>query len=501
MKTYIVKLENHDDVISARDKISWSKARRVLLVWPRRGVMLHRRLDLLLVQRHCSQLGAQLAIVTYDGQVRSQALELGIPVFRNPIQAQQAVWRRFPAASANLKTGRLRPGGFVAGQELRQQRKQLRLSNVESYWIRLSAFILGSLAFLALAFFFYPEADVTVKLARRTQQITIPISLQTGITQVNASGAIPAEPLTVIVEGRNQADATSRVVIPDQAARGAVLLTNLSEQPVDLPQGSIVLTMGAVKTRYATTRGITIPGGVGKTQVVGIQAVFPGSSGNIPSERITALEGQQGLRVSVTNPEPVTGGSDRVSPAPAPEDYQRLKQKILNDLRDIAMQEMRSQIQPGQRLVEKSIQMSSVVSEQREPPENQPADRLQLTLQVEFQALRIAEDDLQAVAQSALDANLPPSFQAAPESLSFQMDVEQQTTGANYQGHLKAQRTLKAIFPEQKALDGLRGKEISEAVQLLQSDFDLANRPVIEIIPSWWNRLPFLLTRIRLVER
>src|SRR5512144_2386422 len=93
MKTYIVQLEDHDDVISARDKISWSKARRILLVWPGKGRVLERRVDLLLLQRHSHQLGAQLAFATRSREVRAHARELGIPVFPNAVIAQQLAWR------------------------------------------------------------------------------------------------------------------------------------------------------------------------------------------------------------------------------------------------------------------------------------------------------------------------------------------------------------------------------------------------------------------------
>lgn len=58
MKTHIIQLERYDDVTSVADKIAGSRANRVLLVWPRRGRVLARPLDLVLIQRACSQIGA-----------------------------------------------------------------------------------------------------------------------------------------------------------------------------------------------------------------------------------------------------------------------------------------------------------------------------------------------------------------------------------------------------------------------------------------------------------
>ena len=93
MKTYILHLESHDDIISARDKMGWGKSGRILLVWPEKGRLLNRRLDLLLLKRHSVNLGAQLAIVSRDPEVRYHAPRLGIPLFKNLRRAQSAAWR------------------------------------------------------------------------------------------------------------------------------------------------------------------------------------------------------------------------------------------------------------------------------------------------------------------------------------------------------------------------------------------------------------------------
>ncbi len=92
MKTQIIQLNRNDDSLSVRDKMSWSQTDRILLLWPEHGSVLNRRLDLNLVKRHAASMGAQLALVTYDSEVRFYAKQLGIPVFNSPPQAQDSRW-------------------------------------------------------------------------------------------------------------------------------------------------------------------------------------------------------------------------------------------------------------------------------------------------------------------------------------------------------------------------------------------------------------------------
>ena len=73
MKTQVIQLDVHDDVTSIRDKMSWAKTSRILLVYPRRSRILKRTLDLRLLQRHALLLGAQLAIVAPSADIRQSA--------------------------------------------------------------------------------------------------------------------------------------------------------------------------------------------------------------------------------------------------------------------------------------------------------------------------------------------------------------------------------------------------------------------------------------------
>jgi hypothetical protein len=101
MKTQIITLESHDDLISVRDRMSWAKTPRILLVWPKFEKVTLRQVDLKVLQRHASTLGAQLGLVTRQRRVRADAEALGIPVFTSTGEAQKVKWpkprrRRWP---------------------------------------------------------------------------------------------------------------------------------------------------------------------------------------------------------------------------------------------------------------------------------------------------------------------------------------------------------------------------------------------------------------------
>jgi hypothetical protein len=502
MKTYVIQLENHDDVISVRDKLSWSKARRILLVWPKRGRVLDRRVDLLLLQRHCQELGAQLAFVTQSGDVITHAHDLSIPVFSSPAQAQQKNWHVQKRQRLNGRTLAMArtPANPVL---LREQLNQLHEKEPEKDWRRLAWFCAGVFAFLALVLFFMPAAQVTLFPARKSQQITLPVLLQPGISSASVSGVLPALPITAIVEGRDQVESTSTILAPDKTAKGEVVFTNLTEQAVEIPENSIVMTAGAQLVRFRTTRPVRVAEGAGTTQTAPIEALYPGRSGNTPAGAIRAVEGDLGLLVSVENPAALKGGSDRSSPAPSQQDYETLKEKMLLASQNAALEEMHSMLEPGQRLVEESIRVSQVISENREPPENSPADWLQLGMQAQFEAWIVREGDLSAVAASALDATMPAGYRAVPGTLSFDYSASQPDAeeGAGIPGQLSAVRQIMPDYSPSAVVQLLPGRSLKDAQRMLADLIEMDRDPQIEISPSWWRRLPFLPFRIRLVEQ
>lgn len=503
MKTYLVQLEDHDDVISARDKIAWSKARRVLLVWPRSGKILERRVDLLLLMRFCQQTGAQMAVVTRSREVKYHARDLGIPVFDQPEQAYQSAWRR-PVR----KKRKWRSKKPIPAQDLRQQRGQFARmgGRGENRWLRAGAFTLAVLSFLLLVLSFIPGARVTLTPVRDVQQLSLDVWADPEIQTPNPSGGLPARALPVVVEGRLLAASTGRTLVPDRFAAGSIRLTNLTSGPVVVPQGTVVLAGAGQPVRYFTTREVRLPPGPGSSAEAPIRAVLPGRSGNVGADQIRAVEGALGLQVTVSNPEAVTGGSDRSSPAPTQEDFRRLRESLISSLRGTAVEELKARLKPGLRLLEPTLKIRTVEAEEREPAEGQPSEQLQLTMRIEFEAQYIEESDLEALASPILDASLPKGFRPVPGSFQAQFAGEPlpESGGDSPESarwKIVVQRQIESTWEGPSVIRAIQGKPAGEARQILQSRLALAEMPKIELYPAWWGRLPFLPARIALVQQ
>src|SRR6266508_5565352 len=170
MKTQIITLESHDDLISVRDRMSWAKTPRILLVWPKYEKVTLRQVDLKVLQRHAASLGAQLGLVTRRRRVRVDAEALHMPVFESTGEAQKVAWPK--------PRRRRRLAWHAPRKDLRQQREQL--SAAEEPWrahpvVRILSFLLGVMAVLTLVALFIPRAEITLQPVSALQSVVLPV--------------------------------------------------------------------------------------------------------------------------------------------------------------------------------------------------------------------------------------------------------------------------------------------------------------------------------------
>ena len=501
MKTQILRLEAHDDVISARDKMGWGQTSRILLVWPEEGQVLTRKLDLALLQRHSVNIGAQLALVTNNSDVKYHARQFGIPVFKSLRQAQNINWR-MPRRSRRGKYPYLaRPKSrALTANDLQEQRPATQPRPLPAA-ARLGFFTLGVLAVLALTAALLPSATIALVPRQQNQEISFDVQADPLFTSVNLSGAVPAHFKSVTVEGRLSIPTSGTVRSPDLPATGWVEFTNLTGQPVDVPKGSVVTSAGPNFMRFATTQTGVAPSSPDKKLSLPVIAVTPGSQGNLLANRLVGIEGALGTQLTVNNPLSTSGGKDRVDPAPSDKDRRRLYGQLFESLSQTALEELKNGLAPGDLLLTETPVLLHTLEETYAPAEIQPADQLSLGLRLEFQAPYVSGQDLDTLASTVLDANLPAGFNPVPGSLAIDAATRPMPGGGSLaRWELHAQRKLQAALPPGLAAMLSRGLSPSSARQRLAAKLPLEGSPDIYLAPAWWPRLPLVPLRITVTE-
>jgi len=508
MKTQLILLETHDDAISIRDKMSWAKTPRIFLVWPRKGRVDVRPFDLTLLRRHALALGAELGLVTRDSEIRAAARRMDLPVFSKASQAQRKIWplrvtvhpeRR---ASHMLSTGASTTLSASAPRiDLRAVRAALpgpELFAGQSTAARLMVFSLGVLAVLLIPLFFMPSAEIRLDAPTRPQSVEIDVSAEPDAAQVSLAGVIPSRLLTFDVEMNDSMRASGETVAPNQAAEGNVRFTNLAAVAVDVPAGTVVLTLSDPPARFATLEATQVPLGNGSIAYARVRALALGSAGNVPIAAVTAFEGPLGLSLGVINLSPMRGGADLTTAAPTDADRQTLHDRLLAAIQTQAKSRLAAQLQEGDVVFVSSFGFSKVLDETYKPAPGEPGGKLTLTMRAEFHAHYAAADDLEQLAASALDASLPVGYE--PVTGSLQVSAASPFFGGAdglTRWRMSASRMLRARIDPAQVIAIARGKTAARARGLLQETFGLETAPQISIQPFFWPWLPSLPFRIK----
>jgi hypothetical protein len=189
--------------------------------------------------------------------------------------------------------------------------------------VALVALLLALFLLLFTLAYVVPSATVTVTLAAKTY--SAPVTLSAKPHQVLASGLVPAEQLTQAFTVPVTANATgSKAAAGGQKATGTVTFTNTGTKPLDIPNGTTVMTASGISFTTTSDAAISPPnsnvpnhtdipveGSVNAN--AGAVRVIPPESLNaivkstnfIPGANVTLADAQH---LQVTNAQPITGG-------------------------------------------------------------------------------------------------------------------------------------------------------------------------------------------------
>ena len=334
-----------------------------------------------------------------------------------------------------------------------------------------------------------------------------PISLQvtadptaTSVDQANL--VIPAQqvPLPLSVQGTFQATGQKVNLTP---ATGTVTFTsNDTIDPVTIPAGTTVgtgagvefLTQTTVIAPRATVTGTTINPGHAST---GVQAVTPGTAGNVPAHAIVVVPTRlQAFQVSVDNAAATTGGTRTVTKVISQQDYdaavKQLGSQVAAQLPAAAADA--SLAPAGTTLIPATASLGSVTTAPTASAlVGTPNVSFQLTATATATVLAVSQQPLAGLASSRLQQQVPAGWSLFPDS------VRTTVSDATVQdGHVTF--TVTAQGERWHPLDAaallaqVKGRSVADARTILQQYGEVS----ISTWPSFVSTIPNLDFRVSL---
>ena len=507
----VISLDSDDDIVSICDRLDWSGEKQVLLVLPEDGGVLAEGLDLVRLRRHADWRRIEVGLVTAVSPLSQQAKALGLPTFTTVESAEtsrRGWWRgRRRSEIVGLPTiggvtaADLRPEPMAEADKEEARRRSTPLNSPSLWTLRylsiLLFFLAMALVFVAFAYL-VPGATVTLTPEVAPIFVTQEILVDPFIEAVDYGRfAVPGRVLQVDQSWQTDVETSGVIEVPSASARGQVIFANRLEEEVTVPAGTRVSTSEGSNVVFQTLADAVVPGVEGGTTEVDVIAIEPGPQGNVAANLINKIEGALGIQLEVRNLEPIDGGGVRETPAVTEADQERLRSQVLQFLQAASVSEMEAQLTEREFLARDSLRVVNVDSETFSHFPGEQANRVALEMRAEVAGTAVNTTDASGIVYEALAAQVPEGHTLVPDSIKFGSgDV----IGVDEAGRVTFEMIGEAVVaPELNladALETIAGQRPDIAVAYLYQELPLQEIPQIRVWPNWFNRLPFLATRI-----
>jgi len=492
VKTQLLYLDSHDDAASTLEKLRWAQADRVVLVWPSHGRILLRRVELVLLVREAERQAAQLGLLSHDPDVRASARGLGLPVFDDLDAVSRAPW---PAKS----TKDLDSGVAMERAPL-PPRPERNATPTRRRWTdaqRAGWMLVVIAALLLLSIAIGPAAVIEISTVEEEPTLTIPVTFGERGQDPSEGIVLPSHSVEVEVDAELRLPTTGKVQAATRAAEGQAVLTNRTQAEVILPEGTGLRTLGSNPQRFETIERALVPAGIGSELVVPIRASAPGRAGNVPAGSIGAIEGTLGLALTVTNPDPTSGGETEARPGVSQADLREVRSALERQLVQSANARLQEQLAEGEALAPISFTIAEVVASAVHPSLGEPSEVVEGSMTARITATVFDVDRLQQAAVAAMAQAAGSGMTIVPGSVRVDLVPAGSAAAATYQARVQARTRPDFDFGEMAR--PIAGMTTADAAAFLATAFDLETLPRIRLWPGWWPRLPLLPLRIEAV--
>lgn len=506
-----IQLEPGEDAPSVRDRLSFLRGKRVLLIWPEEDTVLTRKLDLVLIQREAMRRAIRLALVTHDPQVIEHAEELNISTFETIGASERGRWKRGRAKIFTTRFQRPKdepePEALIeTASRLRDEGGSRRGRLVGRLLVALVVLgVLGAAAYVAL-----PSATITLTPAQSRIEVETAITADPAVQVTDVeSRLIPAIKLSVQIEDTGTVETTGLRDLGDTLATGSVVFINQTNEAVTIPAGTTVTTSAGTPIQFRTTQDAELSAGLGLQVEVPVEALAAseGEAGNVDSGLINTVIGPLTSRVSVRNIAPTSGGTSRAQRTVSAADQERLRATLRQQLQARAYLEMEPRLGASQFIVLETVR----IAEERDDwttfsaQPGDAADTLSLTMRAVVEALAVDEQFGRQIVYAQMSNRITVGQFIKPETVTYErgpVSGVDPATGRIAFSIIGSGLVAEQINPETLA-ERLAGRSLNDATAYLVNEIHLSpgTLPDISLSPDWFGQMPLLPMRITIQLR
>ena len=486
----ILHLEKDDDIGVVREKLERAQARKVLLIIPFGSRAFKSRLDFQLLRRQAQRQATEIALVSNHPLTRDLAAEEGVRVYGS-------IWRGRQARRLTLRRQRRprRPKKRKVPLWRRMRSPRKEGSGCGEQVAALLLILVTAAAVYGLIFGIVPTATVTLVPATQSVQAEMQITVSRDVEEVDLqTGRIPAKLIQVQVEDSGEVPTTGKRDAPDSLATGSIVFISQLSQPVTVLTDTVVSTSLGTLIRFRTTKVVELAPAIGATGSAPIEALEPGTSGNVDAHLVNTVEGPVSLQVRVTNPLPTTGGGFKQVGAVTAADKARLRSLLLQQLQQRALAKMQKEMSDGEVLSPETVQVDAILAEDYDQFVGEPAEFLGLEMRVLFSTVAYEESHARAQLFRALGNAVPAGFGLVNGTQTLEavelteILPEKRTIVLTTRGMARVIATIDRSVIHQT----IRGMPVELAQLTLAQTLPLAAAPDIELGPKWMEDLGWL---------
>jgi hypothetical protein len=462
MATNPIYVETEDEIPEVVERLRRSRGEDTMLVLPMRSRIGQSRFNFQLLRNYAARMGKRVTVVCDDPAVQKMASESGFAVFGavgpqgegipsepEPEPRPRRWWeRRFVAPAAHVGVAPPKKLITKSATELKPGRFLLYVAAATLVMVGLFA-----------AAVYVPSASVTlIAQAAPFEQKAVEIQAQPGKPPIHVRA------VTVSASNSQGFKTTGVDQVQAALAHGTVTYSNNTSTWFQFKYGQRLLnTNGLVFAQTSKTFSVAPNAHSDAT----VSAVKPGVAGNVGSNTITTILGDNGqpttYDLTVDNLQATGGGQDASSkPVMTESDFDAGRAQLEQELRQTVAQQLATGLQSGEKLSETIIYAAPQFNTDHQPGENVPSFNGTMTLTGEGDFY--VDSEVQKAFQQYLATRVPTNEQLLTESpIVVSYRVLSTAKGGNLTFVGNASAFVAPLLDEKKILSQIVGRPLSAA--------------------------------------